>query len=102
MENYKLFDSKYFDNQIKNLETNESGYSVPWAMWIDYNNNCWLNENYTVHHIAGNNTNIKIKKLENGYLVNISKSDHKWTPQKYPTYISPIDVCFGKVIKLIK
>jgi len=71
-------------------------------MWVDENNNCWLNEDYSVYEDMGGTVDTIVKKLEHGYSVNIAKSsEKKWKTSSEPCYGTQKKSCYGKVIELI-
>jgi hypothetical protein len=73
---------------IQDMKIGESGYSVPWAMWVDEQKNCWLNEEYAIHKEKDVSRELKVEKLSEGYIVYIHDIDHNWSPQFEP-------FCFG-------
>jgi hypothetical protein len=91
-----------FENtdQLKNMKVGESGYITPWGMWIDMDGNSWLNENYELHDSTGGTVQLKITRVLDGYIAHIHEmnGDYKWTKQNGPSYASPEEVCYGKVV----
>jgi hypothetical protein len=88
------------NSQLKNMKVGESGYIVPWGMWVDMDGNSYLNENYNLHPTPGGTVQLKITKVSGGYIAHVHemKDDYKWTKQNGPSYASPEDVCYGTVV----
>lgn len=91
-----------FENQsqLLNMRVGESVYIVPWGMWVDMDGNCYLNEKYDIHPGPSGTVQLKITKIENGYIVHLKEmnGDYKWERQEGPTYATPNEFCYGKVV----
>jgi len=90
-------------NQLFNMKAGESGYIVPWGMWIDTSGHAYLNENYTIEHSKGGTVSLKVTRVVEGYVIhldtfNYGGRDYKWQKQSSPGYMSPSEVCYGKVV----
>ena len=87
-------------NQLKNMKVGQQGYIVPWGMWIDLDGNCYLNENYTLDQSPGGTVSLKITRVNDGYIAHIHEmtEKHKWERQESPSYMSPKEMCYGKVV----
>ena len=89
-------------NQLKNMKVGQSGYIVPWGMWVDLNGNCWLNEDYEFDSTPGGTVQLKVTRVVDGYIAHIHEmkysNGYKWTPQTGPSYASPDEVCWGEVV----
>jgi len=89
------------ENTIGKMKVGETGYTVPGAMWVDQERNCWLNEDYTIHKERGGTVQLKIERLKEGYIayINDSNINHKWNPVSSPSYAgSEESKLHGKVI----
>ncbi len=87
-------------SQLKNMKVGESGYTVPWAMWVDLDGNCWLNENYTIQGTPGGTVQLKITRVTEGYIAHINdmKDNERWQKVEDPCFMSPNEVIWGKVV----
>ena len=88
-------------NQLSNMKVGQSGYIVPWGMWVDVLGNCFLNENYTFHSEPGGTVQLKITRIESGYVAHLNElkpGAHKWERQNGPSFASPESVCYGRVV----
>lgn len=88
------------ENTIGKMKVGETGYTVPWAMWVDKERNCWLNEDYTIHKGRGGTVQLKIERLKEGYIayINDKNLNEKWNPTSSPGYCTPEEKLYGKVI----
>ena len=65
---------------IKDLKVGESCYTVPWAMWVNKDNVCFLREDFKASSSKGGTVELKIERVEDGYIAYIHSIDYKWTP----------------------
>jgi len=88
------------NNQLKNMKVGDSGYIVPWGMWVDMDGNAWLNENYDFDPVPGGTVQLKVTRVVDGYIAHIHdmNDDYKWARQNSPSYMSPKEVCYGPVV----
>lgn len=91
-----------FENtkQLKNMLPGQVGYIVPWGMWVDLDGNAWLNENYEWCSAPYGTSQLKIERVDGGYIAYIYelRDKRQWTKQEGPSYLSPKEVCYGKVV----
>ena len=88
------------NNQLKNMDIGDSGYIVPWGMWMDLDGNCFLNESYTHQPNTGGTVQLKITRVIDGYIAHIHEmqDDYKWEKQSSPGYMSAENDCYGPVV----
>ena len=88
------------DRLLKYMKPGDTGYIVPWGMWVDMAGNCWLNEDYTFHENTGGTVQLKVTRVECGYIAHIHemKENYKWQKQDRPGYMSKQEVCYGRVV----
>jgi hypothetical protein len=68
---------------IKDLQVGESGYTLPWGMWIDLEDHCWLNPDYPVTGEVKGTSRMWVERKENGYHVGRPSyvgQDGPWIP----------------------
>ena len=84
-------------NQLKNMDIGDSGYIVPWGMWMDLDGNCFLNEAYTHSPTPRGTVQLKITRVIDGYIAHIHEmnDDYKWDRQSGPSYMSAKNDCYG-------
>lgn len=73
----------------------EECWVTPWAMYADTNSSLWLNGSYSIHNNQVGTARMKIKRTEDGYLVDVSKcADYGWKPTGpgYATSFTPLPV----------
>ena len=87
------------DKLIGSMLVGESGYVVPWCMWTDFYSECFLNESYTYHHKKGGTVCMKIKRVPDGYVVDLSGVEHRWVPQEKPSFVGQDEMAFGRVVE---
>ena len=76
----------------------ESGYAVPWAMWVDGERRCWLHPSYTIHPDRGGTVQMRVTRTEDGYEAWLT--NQKYTPCQEPGYVSPVDTKYIPVTRL--
>jgi hypothetical protein len=84
---------------IDSMSTGESGYTVPWAMWVDAERNCWLHPKYTIHHAPGGTVQMLVQLRTDGYHVSPPCGEH-YQPTSVPSYASPTDTAWLPVVEL--
>jgi len=96
----KLPDSFENKSQLKNMKVGQQGYIVPWGMWVHSDGQCYLNEEYTFSQSPGGTVSLKITRVNDGYVAHIHEmtEKHKWERQEQPSYMSPKEMCYGKVV----
>lgn len=61
---------RYVETQtLRSLPVGHEGYTVPWAMLVDENHNCWLRPNYTYRNEPHGTAAMLIRHTNNGYVV---------------------------------
>lgn len=95
----KLPIERYKSDTISQMDIGESGYTTPWAMWVDESGNCFLNPNYTIGG-KGGTFEMKVTRESKGYIVDLSECDATYQPVKAPFYIGE-DGDFINIIKVI-
>jgi len=64
---------------IKDMIEGEVGWTVPWAMYADYDGSLWLNGSYTLQENPGGTVEMMISKKYNQYIVDITHClEWKW------------------------
>lgn len=73
---------------IRNMQIGQVGYVIPQAMWVDVNMDCWLYLDYVVHKTPSGDIQLKIKRMDNGYIAYLydMESDYLWQPIPTPEY----------------
>lgn len=65
--------------ELKDLKVGEHCYTVPWAMWVDSEGNCWLNPNYSAYDGTMGTVQMSVAREKAGYVVNVAGcADHGW------------------------
>lgn len=80
---------------IEDMLIGEECWVAPWAMYADTDSSLWLNSGYSIHNKQFGTVNMKIKRVEDGYLVDVSKcADYGWKPARpgYATPFTPLPV----------
>lgn len=86
----QLLPEQFEEQTIDCMMVGESGYTVPWAMWVDTARRCWLHPRYTVRSEPFGTATMRIERQDDGYHVEIA-GHHKYTPRENPGYSSPSD-----------
>lgn len=79
---FKLFEAKLPDshirkNIIKDMPIGASGYTVPWALRVDMDGECYLNGDFSFYGLSEKCGTIclKIKRVKEGYIAYINDLD---------------------------
>jgi len=84
---------------IDSIVVGDSGFIVPWGMWVDTQRHCWLHPKYPIHTSACGTTRMRIELRQDGFHV-WPPEDETWQPQAEPVYVSPLDNEYLSVAKL--
>jgi hypothetical protein len=60
----------------------EEAYTVPWAVMVDQDMNCWINGSYPSHRHPGGTVQMRIRRTERGVDVLHIPSDHRYRPSR--------------------
>ncbi len=72
---------------ISDMLEEESGFTVPWAMWADKNKRQWLNGSYTFHKNPGGTVQLRITRVNGAFNVDASQCvDDKWVSEENPSW----------------
>ena len=85
--------------RIVDMIAGETGFTVPWAMWIDGDNECFLNEAFSIEASSGGTVQLKITRVKNGYIAFIHDVDYEWSPKLDHGFVNTDEnLCYGKVV----
>lgn len=84
---------------IDSMSTGDSGYAVPWAMWVDTERNCWLHPKYTIQRAPGGTVQMLVTLRKDGYHVTPPRGE-RYQPASVPGYASPADTAWLPVVEL--
>ena len=81
--------SKLGTDALHQMLEGESGYMVPWGMFVRYDGKAFVNENYTITKTPRGTSSLKITKVKYGYKAHIHamKDDYTWQPQAGPSWM---------------
>lgn len=71
---------------VEKMAIGEVGYTVPWAMWVDEQRQCWLHPQYSIHEKPGGTVEMKVERRIDGFHVWVAGLDFKWNPISQPGY----------------
>lgn len=66
-------------NTIANMQPGDSGWTVPWAMAVDQDADCYLNGDYTLRDRPGGTSEMRVTRTRDGYIVDAPKG-YRWQP----------------------
>lgn len=98
--NMKLPERHEKKNTLENMKDYSSGYTVPRAMRVDKEGNCYLNEGYSFEEKTWWTVQLKITKVPEWYIVHIDEMKDDYTREKRGASWFSLDVekCYGKVV----
>jgi hypothetical protein len=96
---HAILPEDYEEATIDSMVTGERGYTVPWAMWVDADRNCWLHPKYTIHADTCGTVQMRVELREDGYHVWLVPGE-KYQPRASPGYCSPEDTEYLPVVEL--
>src|SRR6266508_1609463 len=57
------------EDTLDSMMTGEVAYTVPWAMWVDDQRQCWLHPKYPTHRHAHGTASMRVELRRDGYHV---------------------------------
>lgn len=75
------------EDVIEGMAVGEVGYTVPWAMWVDQQMQCWLHPQYSIHKEPGGTVEMRIEHRPDGFHVWVTDLDFKWNSTSQPGYV---------------
>ena len=85
--------------RIADMNIGETCFTTPLAMWVDLNEDCFLNENCEASNEVRSDLKLKVMKLVNGYIVFIYEINYNWSPRENCGFITADEnLCCGEVI----
>lgn len=81
------------EDTIDRMKVGESGFVVPWGMWVDLERRCWLHPKYQIRSQAGGTVKMRVERRADGFHVWLPRVS-SWTPTADPGYMSPIDTVY--------
>lgn len=87
------------EKKLSDLKIGESGFTVPWAMWLNLEGECFLNESFTFDEKKGVTVELKITRVQDGYIAFINDNiKYKWTKNSSPNFMGCNEKdCYGKI-----
>lgn len=85
LKTFKIFEAKLPDshirkNAIKHMKPGDVGYTVPWAVKVNQDGDCFINGSFTIGEKGGTSC-LKVKMIKNGLIAYISD-----LPKDYQNY----------------
>lgn len=71
---------------IATMNPGDRGYTVPWAITVDLDNNMWINGQYTIHPDTGGTVQLLVVRTEDGVKVAERGLGH-YTPTDSWSYV---------------
>ncbi len=69
------------EDTIERMELGDTGYTVPWAMYVERDRSMWINGKYTVSQGPGGTVHMLIKRMSDGVEVDSSTiGDQRFSP----------------------
>jgi hypothetical protein len=81
------------------MAVGNAGWTVPWAMWVDQHNKCWLHPEYTIHATPGGTVQMRVEFRDDGYHVWLVEGQ-RYSPSAKPGYCSPESTVYIPVAEL--
>jgi len=99
LKTFKLFEAKMPDshiqkNAIKNMKPGDVGYTVPWAVKVNQDGDCFINGDFTIGE-KGGTCCLKIKMTKDGVIAYIFD-----LPEDYKSYEKE-DLNLDKFIEVV-
>ena len=87
------------------MKDGDEGYTVPWALSVSKDGDCYLKKEYTIQDKPGGTVKLKIKKTPNGYIAYINDINEKWPKENdldMNDYVEVIGFGDNEIIELSK
>jgi hypothetical protein len=75
---------------LAHMRTGETRYTMPWAMWVDYDLNCWLHPEYPAELQPGGTVSMRVERHEDGY--HVFPGNETYQPCRVQPYMSSNDL----------
>lgn len=86
-------------NTLANMSVGESRYTLPWAMWVDSDMECWLHPDYPAERSTGGTVQMRVKRTRDGYIV-FPPPGETYKPSARQPYASPDDTQWLPVVEV--
>lgn len=94
----KLPENNTDKNKLRNMAIGQTGYMVPWGMWVDSDGTCYVNEQYGFTNSPFGTSLLKVTRVESGYVVHIHESNHKWSRCDGNPFSTSDEYVYGEVV----
>lgn len=84
---------------IGRMASGQVGFTLPWGMWVDAEQRCWLHPDYPVSRESKGTQEMRVELRADGYHV-WAPPGRTWTPQREPGYFSPADTRYIPVTEV--
>lgn len=91
--------SSRYEKTIDSMKVGESGYTTPWAMWVDLDSHMWLHPKYPVEPSIEGTVDMRVERRDDGFHV-WPPADEKYTPVKEPHYAGEEGLEWIRVVAL--
>lgn len=85
--------------QIATMVVGDSGYTTPWAMWVDSDRLCWLHPRYDLHQQPGGTVKMRVERRSDGWHVWPPRGE-TWRPTDHHGFHGDSDPEFVPVVEL--
>ena len=85
-------------NKLRDMAIGQTGYMVPWGMWVDLDGTCYVNEQYPITNSPFGTSSLKVTRVESGYVVHIHESNHKWSRCDGNPFNTSGEYVYGEVV----
>jgi len=90
------------EKTLADLEVGDSAWTVPWAMWVDNSNRCWLHPDCSASVYGGGTLQMLVARRAHGYSVGLLPDcSHKWTPSDVPGYADSATAIWIPVVEFL-
>lgn len=85
--------------RIADMNIGETCFTTPLAMWVNLDQECFLNENFEASNEVKGDLKLKVLKAVDGYFVLIYEVTYNWSPRENHGFATVDEtLCYGKVI----
>lgn len=85
--------------RIADMNIGETCFVTPLAMWVNLDQECFLNENFEASDEVKGDLKLKVLKGVNGYLALIFEVSYNWSPRENHGFATVDEkLCYGQVL----
>lgn len=84
--------------EISEIENGETGYVVPWSIYVAWDGTLWIRTDYSIYDKPGGIWEITLSKNNDRLTVDVNRCDYTWDHRSLSDFkFLPISNVIGKI-----